>query len=317
MNALLKQLGEIGIIPVVVIEEAENAEPLARALLEGGLPTMEITLRTDAAATALARIAESIPTILLGAGTVLSVEQVKTAVTCGAKYIVSPGLNRKVVEYCLSHSICVIPGVATPTEIEGALEMGLDVVKLFPAEALGGTEYLAAVSAPFRRLKFIPTGGIHASNFLQYLQNPRVLACGGSWMVKGDLAENSWVDQVKQRIAQAVGLMLGIRLLPSTNDRGDGKATADRLAVLSRTLHLPISEADVPEKGRTGQHFTLARGSDPCILLGSNFLYRAVGYLSREGIHVKAETEAMKGVPGSGVRLLIEVEGLPVYLVQL
>lgn len=206
MNPILDQLGHIKIIPVVVIDDASHAERLSQALIEGGLPTMEITFRTEAARSALTRIAKGCPDMLLGAGTVLTVDQVKQAVDAGASYIVSPGFNRQVVEHCLWNNIAVTPGVVTPTEVMSALEFGIDVMKFFPAEASGGVGYLKAISAPFDRVKFIPTGGIDASNLLSYLKLPQVFACGGSWMVKNDLIANRKFDEIRDLTAQAVRL---------------------------------------------------------------------------------------------------------------
>lgn len=206
MNPILEHIGIIGIIPVVVIADEGSAEPLAEALLEGGLQTMEVTFRTDAARNAMERVAKTHPSMLLGAGTVLTVDQVKTAVSCGAKYIVSPGLNRKVVEYCLQNNITVTPGVVTPTDIETAIEFGLEVVKFFPAEPSGGLNYLKAISAPFPQVKFIPTGGIDTTNILPYLKFPKVLACGGSWMVKQDLVAGKRFDEIKKLTGQAVAV---------------------------------------------------------------------------------------------------------------
>ena len=204
MNPILEKIGQLKIVPVVVIQDERDAEPLAQALLDGGLPTMEITFRTDAAKAAIGRIAKSHSAIVLGAGTVLSVDQVKAAVDAGARYIVSPGIPPKVVEYCLKKGICVTPGVVTPTEIAAALEYGLEVVKFFPAEASGGIEYLKAISAPFPNLKFIPTGGIDESNLLPYLQHPKVLAVGGSWMVKPALIAGKQFEEITRLTAQAV-----------------------------------------------------------------------------------------------------------------
>jgi 2-dehydro-3-deoxyphosphogluconate aldolase/(4S)-4-hydroxy-2-oxoglutarate aldolase len=206
MKSVLDRLGEIGIIPVVVIDDPAHAEPLAEVLLEGGLPTMEVTFRTDAARAAMERIAKSHPSILLGAGTVLTTDQVKMAVNAGARYIVSPGLSRKVVEYCLNSDLPVTPGVITPTEVETALDMGLQVVKFFPAEPSGGLAYLKAISAPFRTIRFIPTGGIDATNILPYLKFPKVLACGGSWMVKAELIAGKKFDEIKRLTIEAVAL---------------------------------------------------------------------------------------------------------------
>jgi len=206
MNPILEQLAKIRVIPVVVIDDEESAERLAAALLEGGLPTMEITFRTEAAKGTLTRIAKAFPDVLLGAGTVLSVDQVKTAVSCGARYIVSPGLNRKVVEYCLDNDIVVTPGVITPTEIEAAIDLGLGVVKFFPAGAVGGLPYLKAISGPYRKMKFIPTGGIDESNLSEYLNFSQVMACGGSWMVKSDLLVGKRFDEISRLAARAVGI---------------------------------------------------------------------------------------------------------------
>lgn len=207
---ILKQLGCFGIIPVVVIDTQADAGLLADALMEGGLPAMEITFRTDAARAVIMQIARTHPSILLGAGTVLTVDQAKTAIDCGANFIVSPGLNPAVVEYCLRNEVTIIPGVITPTEITTALSAGVEVVKFFPAEASGGVEYLKAVSAPFRTVKYIPTGGINESNVVSYLRIPSVIACGGSWMVKNELIRGKRFDEIKRLTSDAVRLVSGM-----------------------------------------------------------------------------------------------------------
>ena len=204
MDKILEEIGAIGIVPVIVLEKKENALALASALIEGGLPVAEVTFRTNAARESISIISKSFPDMVLGAGTVLSVEQVKVATDAGAKYIVSPGLNGKVVEYCIANKIPVTPGVATPTEIERALEYGLEVVKYFPAEPLGGINYLKAISAPYGNLSFIPTGGIDVTNLLTYLKFSRVLACGGSWMVKSDLILAGKFEEIKILTLEAV-----------------------------------------------------------------------------------------------------------------
>jgi 2-dehydro-3-deoxyphosphogluconate aldolase / (4S)-4-hydroxy-2-oxoglutarate aldolase len=208
---LLRRIGSLGIIPVVVIENEDDAEPLAGALLEGGLPTMEVTFRTAAAPKVLKRISKTYPDILLGAGTVLTVEQAQTARECGASYIVSPGLSPKIVSHCLGQGIPVLPGVVTPTEVALALELGITTAKFFPAEASGGLPYLKAISAPFRQMRFIPTGGIDESNLLSYLGFDRVHACGGSWMVKSELLAGKRFDEIKRLTARAVALVSGIK----------------------------------------------------------------------------------------------------------
>lgn len=206
MNKILEKIGLYGVVPVIIIDDAESSIPLANALIDGGLPVAEVTFRTKAARESIEKIAKGFPQMLLGAGTILSIDQVSSAVDSGAKYVVSPGFNSKVVEHCVKNNIPIIPGIATPTEIERALEFNLDVVKFFPAEALGGLTYLKAISAPYGNLRFVPTGGIDENNLLVYLQFPKVLACGGSWMVKSELIKNKKYDDIKKLTVSAVNL---------------------------------------------------------------------------------------------------------------
>jgi 2-dehydro-3-deoxyphosphogluconate aldolase/(4S)-4-hydroxy-2-oxoglutarate aldolase len=199
-------LRRLRVVPVIVIDSADRAIGLADALLAGGLPCAEITFRTPAAAEALRRIAAERPDVMVGAGTVLSPEQAAKARDAGARFVVSPGLNRRVVEWCRSHDLPIFPGICTPTEIEAALESGLDVVKFFPAEQIGGLAYLKAVAAPFPDLSFMPTGGINATNVGDYLGFARVVACGGSWM-----APQAWIaagafDRIRDAVEKVVAL---------------------------------------------------------------------------------------------------------------
>ncbi|HOO90080.1 MAG TPA: bifunctional 4-hydroxy-2-oxoglutarate aldolase/2-dehydro-3-deoxy-phosphogluconate aldolase [Syntrophales bacterium] len=193
------------IIPVVTIGNAEDATPLAEALIAGGLPCAEITFRTSAAPAVI----ESLTVrgdMLVGAGTVLTIEQAQTAVDAGACFIVAPGLNPKMVDYCMAHAIPVTPGVATPTDIAMALEFGLDIVKFFPAEAFGGLKTLQAISAPYGMMQFIPTGGINEGNVVAYLRHPQVAAVGGSWMVSPSLISGGQFETITQLTKEAVAL---------------------------------------------------------------------------------------------------------------
>jgi 2-dehydro-3-deoxyphosphogluconate aldolase/(4S)-4-hydroxy-2-oxoglutarate aldolase len=203
---IVESVREIGIIPVVSIPKLEDALPLAEALIEGGCGCAEITFRTAAAAEAIARIRSRFPQILLGAGTVLTTGQAETAIGAGAEFIVSPGTNPAVVDHCLSKGVTIFPGVCTPTEIEMALSKGVDVVKFFPAEPMGGVKFLQAICAPYRNVRFIPTGGIDAKNIGQYLALPQVVACGGSWMVKPELFAAGDFAKVRQLAGEAVAL---------------------------------------------------------------------------------------------------------------
>jgi len=209
MHEVLKKLHELKIIPVVKIEDVEKAVPLAKALSQGGLPCAEITFRTAQAEEAIRRIADALPDMLVGAGTVLTTEQADRAVAAGAKFIVTPGFNPKVVDYCLSLGIPITPGCSTPSDIEQALERELEVVKFFPAENLGGVPTLKAISGPYVNVKYIPTGGINAKNLTEYLSFPKVFACGGSWMVKEDLIKAGDFSAIEQLTAEAVSLASG------------------------------------------------------------------------------------------------------------
>ena len=211
MNAVLEQFGKIGIVPVVVLDDAKDAEPLAEALCKGGLPCAEVTFRTAAAEEAIRLISRKYPEMLVGAGTVLTTGQVERAVAAGARFIVSPGLNPKVVQYCIDRKIPVVPGTQTPSEMEQALDMGLDVVKFFPAEPAGGLKMIKAVAAPYTTLKFMPTGGINLNNAEEYLQYDRILACGGSWMVKGDLVAAGNFDEIEKMTKDAAALVKKVR----------------------------------------------------------------------------------------------------------
>ena len=193
------------IIPVVAIQDAGDALPLADALIRGGLPCAEITFRTAAAASAIKAVAQR-GDILVGAGTVLNVEQVKQAVDAGATFIVAPGFNPKVVAYCIDIGIPVTPGVSNPTDIEMALDFGLEILKFFPAEAFGGLKTLKAMSAPYTMMRFIPTGGIGPGNVLDYLKHPKVAACGGSWMVKSDLIAAGQFERITELTREAVAI---------------------------------------------------------------------------------------------------------------
>ena len=211
MNDTLKQIGSTGIVPVVVLNKADDAEPLAQALVKGGLPCAEVTFRTDAAEESIRRIAKKFPEMFVGAGTVLTTEQADRAVGAGAKFIVSPGLNPKVVEHCLKKGYPITPGIMTPTELEMALGFGLDVVKFFPAENAGGLKMIKAMSAPYTMMKFMPTGGINATNVRDYLASNKILACGGSWMVKGDLISAGDFAEIEKLTREAAAIVKEIR----------------------------------------------------------------------------------------------------------
>ena len=211
MNSTLEKLEQFGIVPVVVLDDAKDAAPLAKALCDGGLACAEVTFRTDAAEESIRIMTSEYPDMVVGAGTVLTTEQVDRAVSEGAKFIVSPGFDPEIVDYCLSKEIPVFPGCITPSEVSQAVKRGLKVVKFFPAEQFGGVATIKALAAPFTGVKFMPTGGVNAKNLESYLSCDKIVACGGSWMVKGDLVKAGKFDEIKALVEEAVQLVASIR----------------------------------------------------------------------------------------------------------
>lgn len=202
---------KMGVVPVVVLNDAKDAAPLAQALVEGGLPCAEVTFRTDAAEESIRIMTTEFPQMFVGAGTVLTIEQVDRAVAAGAKFIVSPGFDPEIVDYCLEKDIPVFPGCITPSEVAQAVKRGLKIVKFFPAEQFGGVATLKALAAPYVGLKFMPTGGVNAKNLESYLSFDKIIACGGSWMVNGQLVKEGRFDEIKALTEEAVRLVADIR----------------------------------------------------------------------------------------------------------
>lgn len=204
INAKIESLK---LVPVVVLEDAKDALPLAKALIDGGLPVAEVTFRTAAAADSIRAISEAYPEMLVGAGTVTNLEQAKTAVAAGAKFLVTPGFSDEVTRYAVEHEIPIFPGTCTPTEVMQAMGYGLKVVKFFPASQYGGLNTIKALAGPFPAMRFMPTGGINAGNVKEYLADKHIIACGGSWMVKGDLIAAGKFDEIQRLTQEAVALV--------------------------------------------------------------------------------------------------------------
>ncbi|MGN1410667.1 MAG: bifunctional 4-hydroxy-2-oxoglutarate aldolase/2-dehydro-3-deoxy-phosphogluconate aldolase [Eubacteriales bacterium] len=211
MKTLEEQFYGYAVVPVVVLNDSKDAVPLAEALIKGGLPCAEVTFRTDAAEESIRLMCEKYPEMLVGAGTVLTIEQVDRAVAAGAKFIVSPGFDPEIVDYCLSKNIPILPGCITPSEIAQAVKRGLKIVKFFPAEQAGGVAMIKAMAAPYSMVKFMPTGGINTKNLRDYLSCDRIICCGGSWMVKGDMIKNGEYDKIAEMTKEAVELAKSIR----------------------------------------------------------------------------------------------------------
>lgn len=211
MKTLEERFYDYAVVPVVVLNDADDAVPLADALIKGGLPCAEVTFRTDAAEESIRRICESFPDMLVGAGTVLTTEQVERAHKAGAKFIVSPGFDPEIIDCCISIGLPVLPGCITPSEIAQAVKRGLKVVKFFPAEQSGGVAMIKAMAAPYSMVKFMPTGGISTKNLADYLSCDKILCCGGSWMVKEDLIKSGSFDKITDMTREATALARSIR----------------------------------------------------------------------------------------------------------
>lgn len=211
MKTLEERFYDYAVVPVVVLNDADDAVPLADALIKGGLPCAEVTFRTDAAEESIRRICESFPDMLVGAGTVLTTKQVERAHKAGAKFIVSPGFDPEIIDCCISIGLPVLPGCITPSEIAQAVKRGLKVVKFFPAEQSGGVAMIKAMAAPYSMVKFMPTGGISTKNLADYLSCDKILCCGGSWMVKEDLIKSGSFDKITDMTREATALAKSIR----------------------------------------------------------------------------------------------------------
>ena len=285
MNKVLEEISKIGIVPVIALDRAEDAEPLAKALCDGGLPCAEVTFRTAAAEESIRIMSDRFPDMLVGAGTVLTTEQVDRAVNAGAKFIVSPGLNPKVVKYCVDKNIPITPGTSNPSDVEAAIELGLDVVKFFPAEAAGGLNMIKSMAAPYTNMKFMPTGGINAKNLTSYLDFNRIIACGGSWMVSKDMINAKDWAGITALTKEAVATMLGFQLLyVGVNNESEDAAASD-----SAKFGALLGEEVKPGNSSifVGSLIEMmkapGRGTNGHICIQTNYLARAMYHLQKRG----------------------------------
>lgn len=318
MNQVLEEIKKIGIVPVVVLEDAKDAKPLAAALCEGGLPCAEVTFRTEAAQESIRIMTEKFPQMLVGAGTVLTIRQVNSALEAGARFVVSPGLNPKIVEYCAEKGVPILPGTTNPSDIELALELGLEAVKFFPAEAAGGLAMIKAMAAPYANMQFMPTGGIHAGNITEYLAFPKILACGGSWMVSGDLIRAGAFDSIIKLTGEAVKNMLGFTLKHVGLNCGDAAKAGQTAAAFAEIFGLEAKEGNssvfagtmleamkMPYLGEKGH-----------IAVGTNHVERAKRYLESKGIGFREETAKYRDETLQTIYMKEEIGGFAIHLVR-
>ena len=317
---LMQQISNIGIVPVIKINDASKAVPLAKALIDGGLPVAEITFRTDAAEEAIRLVSQAFPEMIVGAGTVLTIEQAERAKNAGAKFIVSPGFNPKVVKWCVDNDILATPGCTSPSEIEQALELGLKVVKFFPAEQSGGLEKIKALSAPYGNLKFMPTGGIGLNNIVEYMMNKKIIACGGSFMVKEDYINNEQWDKITQLTKEAVDIMLGLEVV-HIGINNENEATAKSTGALLSQIVGKAVERETEKGLFVGPQFevmkSMGRGAHGHIAVGTTNVERAIYHLSKRGIEFD-EASATFNADGSRkfIYLKDEVAGFGIHLLE-
>lgn len=319
MNQVLKRIYEIGIVPVIAIEDAEKAVPLAKALVAGGLPAAEVTFRTQAAEEAIRRIVKEVPEMLVGAGTVLTKEQADRAIQAGVQFIVSPGFNPEITKYVIDKGMLMMPGTATPGEMEQAMSMGLDVVKFFPAEQNGGIAKLKAVAGPYSNLRWMPTGGIQEKNLLDYLSFSKIIACGGTWMVKKELIDAENWDEITRLTKQAVRVMLGFE----TKHVGINCENEEQAMQAAKTFEAlfgfdyTVGNSSIFAGNRTIElNKKPGRGKYGHIAIGTNTVERAVAHLQARGIVFDESSRVEKNGKLVAIYFKEEIAGFAVHLVQ-
>lgn len=292
MTDILKKIHGIGIVPVIALENVEDAAPLAHALCKGGLPVAEVTYRTACAHDAMIEMKKACPQMLVGAGTVLTKEQVDSALDAGAEFIVSPGLNPEIVRYCQEKNVPILPGTANASDIEVALSLGLTAVKFFPAEPLGGIKMISALAAPYTQMKFMPTGGVSPKNMKDYLSNPKIIACGGTWMIDKKAMQEKNFAKIEELTRQAVREMLEIKIkhIGINVPTAEAKGTAEMMARLFQGVVSETSKgyfgSPLIEVMNEGFHV----GTHGHIAMGVSSTERAMAYFKALGYEFDEES---------------------------
>ena len=319
MNDVQKAAFSIGVIPVIAIDDAEKAVPLARALLAGGLPAAEVTFRTAAGEEAIRRIAAEVPEVLVGAGTVLNLEQCDRALAAGAKFIVSPGYNEALVAHCQEKGVLVLPGCVNASDMTRAANAGLEYVKFFPAEQSGGVSGIKALAPVFPKLNFMPTGGVNTKNLMDYLGYDRIFACGGTWMVKKDLIEGEKWDEITRICKDAVKTMLGFELGHvgiNCQDAAQAEQTAKALCALFGFEYKAGNSSDFAGSA-VECNKAPGRGAHGHIAIRTNNVDRAIYHLGLQGVKFD-ESSRKTDAKGrtKAIYLQEELGGFALHLVQ-
>lgn len=315
---VLKRLANSGVVPVVVLDDAANAVPTAKALLAGGVDVMEITFRTAAAADSIRAVAKECPDMLVGAGTVITLDQCKLAVDCGAKFIVAPGYDDEVVAWCVENNVAVTPGCVTPTEIMAAMKRGLKVLKFFPANVYGGLTALKALAGPFGGIKFIPTGGVNNDNIGEFAASPYVHAVGGSWICpKADIAAGNF-DKITELCRTARAGMLGFELAHVGVNCNDADESINVCKTLGKAFGFAVKEGNSSNFAGTGFEIMKSKylGANGHVAVRTNRMDMAIDELERRGFTVDMDTAKLKGDKINAVYLKDEFGGFAIHLLQ-
>lgn len=318
MNQIIEEIASIGIVPVIKLNDAGKAVLLAQALKQGGIPCVEVTFRTSEAAQAIKNITDAMEDMVVGAGTVTTTQQVDRAIEAGAKFIVSPGFNEKIVMYCTEKDIPIVPGVLTPSEIERAVECGLKTLKFFPAEQGGGTAIIKALAGPYSGVRFMPTGGIKESNINDYLALDCVAACGGSFMAEPSLVDSDKYDEIEQICKNAVNKILGFSLkhVGINSSADEARKLAD---FFQETFGFEKKEGN--SSIMAGNQIEVTKkvfpGTKGHISIGTNSIDRAIYHLERRGIKFNYDT-IRKNDKGKIVVIYLknEIGGFAIHLVK-
>ena len=315
---VLSRLAAAGVVPVVVLDNAADAVPTAKAMVAGGIDVMEITFRTAAAADSIRAVAAEVPEMLVGAGTVVNLEQCKLAVECGAKFIVSPGYDEETVAWCVENGVAVTPGCVTPTEIMAALKHGLKVLKFFPANVYGGLNAIKALAGPFVGLKFIPTGGVNQQNLGEFVSNPSIHAVGGSWVCpKADIAAHNF-DKITQLCAEARRGVLGFELAHvgiNCENADDSLAVCNEL---EKAFDFEVKTGNSSNFASTGVEVmkSMYLGKNGHLAVRTNKIETAIAELEKRGFAVDMDTAKYKGDRMAAVYLKNEIGGFAIHLLQ-
>lgn len=314
---VLKRLAQSGVVPVVVLEDAKDAVPTAKAMLAGGIDVMEITFRTAAAADSIKAVAQECPDMVVGAGTVINLEQCKLAVKCGAKFIVSPGYDEETVAWCCDNGIPVTPGCVTPTEIMMALKHGLKVLKFFPANVYGGLSAIKSLAGPFGGVKFIPTGGVNAQNLAEFISSPYIHAVGGSWICpKADIAAGNF-DKITALCKEARKTLLGFEVAHIGINTPDADAAMDVCKAFNDAFDFNVKQGNSSNFASTGVEVmkTMFKGANGHIAIRTNKMIPAIAEMERRGYELDMDSVKDKNNI-KAVYFKNEIGGFAVHLLQ-